>query len=300
MDLHYLKIFNVMANELSYTRAANVLFISQPAVSMQIKKFEKSLGIKLFERIGKSVYLTEHGKLLFEYTKQIFTLVEEAESRLCTHTGSIAGNVDVGASNTPGTYIMPNILGEFKQKYPLVKANLYIYNTYEIEHMILENKVDFAINGGDIRYGSQLSVEKLVDDEVVHIASPSSPLSENEYASWEKLSKASYITHEKNSQLYRLIMNIVNQMGFPLNISMTLGNIEAIKQAVAANLGISAVPRSALRNELEHGVLKEIKIKEKRWCYPYNLIYYKNKQLSPASEKLMELVRMRISKPKFK
>lgn len=299
MDLHYLKIFNVMATEMSYSRAANVLFISQPAVSMQIKKFEDDLGIKLFEKIGRNLYLTENGKLLYEYTKKIFSLIDEAEIRLYTQTRSMTGNVDVGASNTPGTYIMPQILGEFKEMYPMVKTNLYIYNTYEIEQMILENKVDFAINGGDIRYGSQISVKKLVDDEVVHIASPSNKLAKLEYVSREDLKDVMYITHEKTSQLYKLVQTILDQMGLPLNVSMTLGNIEAIKQAVAADLGISAIPRSALRNELEFGVLKEIKIKDKSWKYPYNLIYYKNKQLSPASEKLMELVRIRMSRLKI-
>jgi DNA-binding transcriptional LysR family regulator len=289
-----------MATEMSFSKTANVLFISQPAVSMQIKKFESNLGMKLFEKIGKNIYLTENGKILYEYTKRIFSLIDEAETRLYTQTGSIAGNVDVGASNTPGTYILPQILGEFKEMYPLVKTNLYIYNTYEIEHMILENKVDFAINGGDIRYGSQISVEKLVDDEVVHIVSPSNMLANFEYIDRTNLVDARYITHEKNSQLYRLVLNILDQLGLPLNISMTLGNIEAIKQAVSANLGISAIPRSALSNELEYGNLKEVKIKGRSWEYPYNLIYFKNKHLSSASVKLMELVRMRMSNLKEK
>lgn len=147
MELHYLKLFNIMASELSFSKTANILFISQPAVSMQIKNFEKELGFKLFDRIGKTIVLNENGKILYNYSKQIFELIADAESDLSCQKELVGGSINIGASNTPGTYILPKIIGEFLEIYPRVNIDLHIANTYEIENLILENKLDFAISG---------------------------------------------------------------------------------------------------------------------------------------------------------
>ncbi|MFZ5987375.1 MAG: LysR substrate-binding domain-containing protein [Bacillota bacterium] len=295
MDLHYLKLFNVLAAELSFSKAANMLYISQPAVSMQIKKLENDLGCKLFNKVGKHLYLSESGKLLYEYTRRIFTLVEEAERNIYSSNGVIKGTINIGASNTPGTYILPRILGEFKEMYPEVDANLHIANTYEIERLIFENSVDFAVNGGEILYSSVLCVEKLVDDEVVFIASPGNRLLELENVEISDLVGCKYIVHERNSQIYKIVEDILYELDLPLNINMKLGSIDAIKQAVSAGLGISIIPRSAIKNELKFGLLKEFRVNGKEWRYPYKLIYHKNRQLSYAAAELIKLIRERIS-----
>lgn len=294
MDLHYLKLFNVLATELSFSKTANMLYISQPAVSMQIKKLESDLGCKLFDKVGKHLYLSESGKLLYEYTKKIFTLVEEAERNLYSSNGVIKGTINIGASNTPGTYILPRILGEFKEMYPEVDTSLHIANTYEIERLVCENSVDFAVNGGEIHYSSVLNVEKLVDDEVVFISSPGNRLSELESVEIPDLIGSKYIVHERNSQLYKLVEGILNELKLPFNINMTLGSIDAIKQAVSSGLGVSIIPRSVIRNELKFGLLKEFRINGKEWLYPYKLVYHKNRQLSCAAVELIKLIRERI------
>lgn len=295
MDLHYLKLFNILASELSFSKAANMLYISQPAVSIQIKKLENDLGLKLFDKAGKNLYLNDNGKLLYEYTKKIFELIEEAESSLFNRNEIVRGTINIGASNTPGTYILPKILGEFKEIYPYVETNLHIANTFEVERMVLDNKVDFAINGGDISYGNSLYVEKLAEDEVMLVSSPTSKLVEMSSVGVSDMAGCSYIAHEKNSQLYKFMINMLSELGLFANITMTLGNIEAIKQAVSANLGISAIPGSAMRIELKYGLLKQLNINGKKWSYPYNLIYYKNRQLTYGTVKLIELIRKRIS-----
>lgn len=294
MDLHYLKLFNTLASELSFSKAADKLFISQPAVSMQIKKLETELSVKLFDKVGKSIFLNDNGKMLYEFTKKIFTLVDEAEACFKSQSGILKGVINIGASNTPGTYIMPRILGEFKEVYPDVNTNLHVGNTYEIDRMIFENRVDFAVNGGDILYSSEVNVEKLMNDEVMLVSSPNNRLAELEYVERDDLKSARYITHEKNSQLCKLLEDILNELGLPANIAMTLGSIDAIKQAVSADLGISAIPRSAICMELKFGLLKQFKIKDKKWLYPYNLIYHKKRQLSVSAKKLMELVKLRM------
>ncbi|MDF2523202.1 MAG: transcriptional regulator, LysR family, partial [Clostridiales bacterium] len=285
MDLHYLKLFNTLAKELNFSKAADALFISQPAVSMQIKKLENDLNLKLFDKIGKSIFLNDNGKVLYDYTKKIFSLVEEAETKLSIINGEFRGNINIGASNTPGTYILPKVLGRFKEKYPSVNTTLHVANTYRIEKMIFENKIDFAINGGDTAYKSQIYVERMAEDKLLMVASPESKYITASEVEMQSLTNAKFIMHEKNSQLYKLTEEIVGKHGLPLNITMCLGSIDAIKQAVASDLGISIIPKSAIDAEIKYEILKEIHLKGFRWKYPYNLIYHKNKNLSPASEK---------------
>jgi DNA-binding transcriptional LysR family regulator len=134
LDLHHLKLFHTLATEQSYTKAANSLFISQPALSMQIKKFEDEIGVKLFDKVGNKNVLNDNGKLLFEYTQKIFTTIEEAEYQLLKKADSISGTVNIGGSNTSGTYILPKIIGAFKSLYPNVNVNLHVSDTNEISH----------------------------------------------------------------------------------------------------------------------------------------------------------------------
>lgn len=296
MDLHYLKLFNTLASELSFSRAADALFISQPAVSMQIKKFEAELGVKLFDRVGKSLQLNENGKILYGYSKQIFELLDDAEFELSSHKTLVGGTVNIGASNTPGTYILPKIIGEFIELHPQVNINLHIGNTYEIENLILENKLDLAVNGGENPGSRNIYWEKLMQDEVLLVASAGSKLAAGETVKCEELDSARFITHEKNSQIFKVVEGIISELGLKNNTFMILGNIDAVKQAVLVDLGITAIPRSAIVNELHFGQLKEIRIcnRKNSWSYPYNLIYLKKKHITIAARKLIELIRLRM------
>ncbi|MDF2889985.1 MAG: transcriptional regulator, LysR family [Clostridia bacterium] len=294
MNLGYLKLFNTLATELSFSKAASLLYISQPAVSIQIKKLEEDLGFKLFDRVGKHLALTENGDILYQYTKKIFDLVDEADIVLMNKYSNLKGIVEIGASNTPGTYLLPRIMREFSETFPEVIANLHIGNTYEVEKMILENRVDFAIKGGDVIYNSKLYVEWLAEDEIIFITSPKSCLAGREYVDYHELEKCKFIVHEKNSRLYNLVQHILQDIDLLDNITMTMGHVDAIKQAVRLELGIAAVPISTVEDELKSGSLCQFRIKGKSWFYPYNLVYNKDRHRSPASRRLMELVRERM------
>jgi len=289
MDLHYLKLFHTVACHLSLSRAAEELHISQPAVSIQIKKLENEVGFKLFERMGRQVYLTQSGRILYEYTTKIFDLVEQAQAQIYSLQGTVWGNVQVGASNTPGTYIMPRVLGKYKKKYPEVMTNLHIANTFEIENMVYMNQLDFAIIGGGVTRESVFHAQKVLEDNVALVVSPEHRLADRKEIDVKDLEGEQYITHERNSALFRMAENVVNEMGLPFNIAMNLGNIDAIKQAVASNLGIAFVPSHAVITDIKTGFLREIKIKGKSWKYDFYLIYHKDKQFSPAVERLMEM-----------
>ena len=294
MNLNSLKLFNTFANELSFSKTASILYISQPAVSIQIKKLEDDLGLKLFEKTGKNLYLTDNGKLLYEYTKKIFTLVDEIELVFSTKSVNVKGVIEIGASNTPAMYILPQILAEFNRILPNVTINLHVGNTFDVEKMIYDNRVDFAVSGGEIFSNDIIHSEKLIEDEVILVTSPSSMLAGRENVERHELIGSKFVAHEKNSKLHELVERILNELGLETNTITTLGQVDAIKKAVSLGMGVSALPLLTVKDELQSGILEQFKIKDKGWFYPYSLIYNKKRHQSPASWNLMELICQRI------
>ena len=291
MDLHYLKLFNTVASLGSMTKASEQMHISQPALSIQIKKLEDGLGLKLFNKIGTRLILNENGEILFNYTKQIFQLVQEASNQLTDRKLTISGQITIGGSNTAGSYLLPRIIGSFKQLYPQVSIELHIGNTYEIANLIYNDVLDFAINGGDVAYTTQTQVIPLKEDPLVLVASPNSDYIRPHELLPEDLEATTFIVHHNNSQLYLAYKKAITELQLEENIAMTLGSIDAIKQAVAADLGLAFIPYSAVAIELDRGLLTQLKVRDMQWIYPYNLIYNKSKFISPATLKLMEMVK---------
>lgn len=296
MELHYLKLFHTVAEYESFTKASEVLHISQPALSIQIKKLEENLKIKLFDKIGNKIILNENGKVLFAYTQKIFNIIEEAEATLLKKRTEIGGVINVGGSNTPGTYILPQIIGHFKNTYPNVTINLHISTTDEIARRVENGSLDFAVNGGVMPYSNSIYTEKLIEDPLVIAASLNCIYAQKEYVTHDELKSLNFIVHESNSQLFRTAKSFIDTLNAPFEqIRLTLGNIDAIKQAVIANLGVSLIPKSAIMLELKLGIIKELKYTGNQLFYPYNLIYNKNKYLSLGSHKLIVSVRETIT-----
>lgn len=291
MDLHYLEIFNTVAKYSSYKRASEVLHISQPALSIQVKKLEKQIDLKLFYRTGSKLYLSESGIMLYEYTSKIFALVEDMKNHISQVSNSIGGTINLGGSNTPGTCILPTAIGEMKKLYPMVTFNLHIGNTSEITSLIENGTLDVAVSGGNCEYNNTICMEKLIDDKLVVVASPMNELCKREHLMMEDLSGECFIVHETTSQLYNSFKTFIYENHIPENISMYLGSIEAIKNAVYANLGISIMPYYAVKLELELGRLKELNLAYDDCIYPYSLIYNKNKSMSVTTLKFVEILK---------
>lgn len=295
MDLHYLWLFYKVAEHLSFSKAAQELRLSQPTVSMQIKKFESQLGITLFDRFGRNIYLSREGKFVFEYAQRIFDIVKDLEEQIAIQRGEMIGNIHVGASNTPGVHIVPHLLGIFRQDYPDINAHLHIGTTSEILNMIIKNQVDFAIIGGDYDYKKTFQAKKLLDDSIIMIASPKNPLAQKDSVLAQDLIHQSFIAHEPDSNLYDATEDIIkNDLNIPLRISMILGNITAIHHAVAANLGISFVPLSSVKYYLEQGMVKKISVEDKVWNYPFYLVYYRDKKFNVASKLLIQTIEKKL------
>lgn len=290
MDLHYLKLFHVVATNLSFSKTATQLHISQPAISMQIKKLEDDLGMQLFDRLGRNIYLNGHGKLLYEYTDKIFHLINEAENKIQEMEDKIWGSLFIGCSNAPAITVMPEIINQYRTLYPRVSINLHLGNTYEIHNSIKLNQIDFAIIGGSVTENANIRYHKIWEDRVVLVTSPTNDLIDLNTPTREQLLEQNIITHDYQSKLYELSESIYKDLSLPYQPSMLIGSVETIKYLVEENHGIAALPYISVKKELQDGRLKEIKFKDRCWTYDYNMVYHKSKEAIPSMAKLIHLV----------
>ena len=245
--LQQLRIFKAIASEKSFTQAAEILFVSQPSLSKQIKTLENRLGILLLNRTGNKIFLTEAGIVFLQYAERILALCEESCRALNDLKDGERGNLKVGASQTIGAYLMPRVLTLFAQSYPQINLNIDIDSTRIIAKKVADRIIDIAIVGGDIPTGlkKNLEIEDFVEDELILIIPKSHPFARKKK---KKISK---------EDLYHLnlIQNDIQTKQF--NIIMELNSIEAIKTAVSLGLGAAFVSSSSIEKEIE---LKTVEI----------------------------------------
>jgi DNA-binding transcriptional LysR family regulator len=252
--LHQLRIFQAVARARSYSQVAEELFISQPGVSMQIKALERGVGLPLFEKTGRTVQLTEAGRELLRYSEQVFSLLDEAKVVLEELSGLRRGTVKVAASTTAGIYVAPAVLGAFHRHYPGIQLSLDVVNRFTVHQRLINNEVDLAIVGL-IEDAAQLEIATFLPNELVVIASPRHRLAAASRIPLEELAGETFLLREAGSGTRTDTEGLFARAGFTARIGMELRSMGAIKQAVAADLGIAAMPRDALELELAVGRL---------------------------------------------
>lgn len=262
--LQQLRILKAIASEKSFTRAAEILFLSQPSLSKQIKTLESRLNISLINRENNIVSLTEAGKLFLQYSERILALCEESCRALNDLKSGDRGNLTVGASQTIGTYLMPRVLALFAQNHPQINIKVHVDSTRKIAKRVLESDINIAVVGGNVpqELEKNLKVESFVDDELILIIPKSHPfaLRKKKKITKDDLYHLKFITLNSNSTIRKLIDNILIQNHIrtkQFNVIMQLNSIEAIKTAVSLGLGAAFVSSSAIEKEIE---LKTIEI----------------------------------------
>lgn len=262
--LQQLRIFKAIASEKSFTQAAEILFVSQPSLSKQVKTLENHLGISLLNRTGNQIVLTEAGIVFLQYSERILALCEESCRALNDLKDGERGNLKVGASQTIGAYLIPRIVTLFAQSYPQINLHIDIDSTRIIAKKVANRSLDIALVGGDIpnNLKKNLEIEDFVQDELILIISKSHPFAKKKKKKISKndLYHLNFITLNSNSTIHKFINNILIQNNIQttqFNVIMELNSIEAIKTAVSLGLGAAFVSSSAIEKELE---LKTIEI----------------------------------------
>lgn len=252
LNLHQLHIFRAVAEHGSYSRAAAALFLSQPGVSLQVKSLERSIGLPLFEKVGRTLHLTEAGRELLGYSERIFGLIDETRLVMEELGGGRRGTVKVAASTTAGIYIVPPALGSFHRTFPDVKLTLDVLNRFSVQKRLLDNEVDLAVMGL-IEDAQDLEVAQFVPNALVVIASPRHPLAQRSTIALDELAGEPFLLREAGSGTRIDTQRLFETRGTPLRVGMELRSSGAIKQGVAADLGIAVMPLGALELELAAG-----------------------------------------------
>ena len=263
--LDQLKILHAISSEGSFKKAAEKLYISQPAVSLQIQNLERQLNTPLFYRDKRKARLTETGQLLIKYCERILSLCEETCRALDELHTLQSGSLIIGASQTTGTYLMPRLIGIFKNKYPQISIELQVHSTRKISWGVANGNIDLAVVGGEVPQELQkdLRITSYAEDELALILPLSHPFSTLEFIQKEDLYRIRFIALNTQSTIRNVIDNTLIQHGIDssyLKIEMELNSIEAIKNAVHSGLGAAFVSVSAISKELELGMLHWAKI----------------------------------------
>jgi DNA-binding transcriptional LysR family regulator len=266
-----LKVFRTVAEHLNFRKAAEHLFLTQPAVTLQIKALEDDLGVRLFDRAANSVSLTPQGTLLLGYATKIATLVSEAEQELGAEDGKVSGELSLGVSTTIAQYVLPRLLGAFLDEHPRVQFSLHSGNTDEVVHLLLESKLSIGLIEGPAR-DRGIRAEHFMQDELVLITPPAF---ESNRLSRDQLLASSLLMREHGSGSRHVVETALEKAGLRLKTFkkvMDLDSTETIKSAVEAGLGIGFVSRWAISKELELGALKIAEVTGLRIVRHFSLV----------------------------
>ncbi len=287
MHLNQLWVFYHVAKHKSFSQAAEALFLSQPSVSNQVKLLEDAFGLKLFERSGRTIEMTNAGGSLYSYAERIFSLVQEAESVIEEIKGMKAGGIRISVSNTLGAYYLPDIIDLFRKKYPRVEIQMDVGYTENVVESILAFKSDLGMIGRSVTHPN-IVVTPLWEEELVLIVPPDHPFARSRTIGISRLQDQPFIMSEKGSGVRGITEELLSGKGPSPRVVMELGENEAIKRAVASGLGITLISATVAKRELDAGVLRAVRLSGARIMRQFSIIHHKDKYLSHLIRAFMD------------
>ena len=295
-----LQVFHAVAKHLSFTKAAEALFMTQPAVTFQIKQLEEHFNTRLFERGHGRISLTPAGGVVLDYAERILALSAELDTRLKEMTGEVAGLLMIGASTTIAEFLLPRVLGEFKSKFPKVLPRLVVANSETVESRVSEHTLDI----GFIEAPSHLATvatDVVCDDELQVVCAPQHPLARQKSASPKQLTQYAFISRELGSGTREVTDRYMQKAGVEmdsLNIVMELGSPEALKGLIATGLGFGIMSRATVATELALGILVCVPLAP-RLQRQLSVVYPKERFRSQLVNTFVEYAKDRLAAPQI-
>lgn len=295
MELDQITAFLEVARNQSFSRAAEKLYRTQPAISAQIRSLEQECGEKLFDRLGRKIFLTRPGEILLDYAEQLVALHRETLQRVKEANGTAAGRLVVGANEATCLYVLPQVFAEFKRKHPQVAISIYRSFSHKILQKMAENQVDLGIVTLPVTQNN-LRVIPFFEDVLWVVMPPSHRLAKRASIKLEDMTGEPLI-FPKGGHTRELLEKIFRKHRDRLQISMELASVETIKKFVGAGLGISLLSRSYAEMEIRSGVLKLIPLQGVDLRRKLGLVYRTDRRLSLAAQAFAELLAARHPKP---
>ncbi|HEX7250976.1 MAG TPA: LysR family transcriptional regulator [Burkholderiales bacterium] len=255
-----LQVFHAVAKHLSFTKAAEALFMTQPAVTFQIRQLEEHFNTRLFDRAHGRIALTPSGLVALEYAERILGMSAELDTRLKEMSGQVAGPLLIGASTTIAEFLLPQVLGEFKARYPGVVPRLFVANSEAVQDRVAERALDLGFIEGDSHLPS-LVTDVVCDDELQVVCAPAHPLAKSKSVTPKALTEHAYISREPGSGTREVIDHYLAKAGVApdtMQVVMELGSPEALKGLVATGLGFAIMSRATVVKETQLGQLVQV------------------------------------------
>ncbi|NPV26668.1 MAG: LysR family transcriptional regulator [Firmicutes bacterium] len=293
MNLSLLQTFVTVVEMASLSGAARKLHLTQPAVSKHIQALEEHYGTQLLERVGRRIKLTEAGEILFRNSLEIMAIMEQTDQAIAESSAQIRGRLALGASNIPGHYILPAIVGRFKKAYPEAQITLEIGDTSQIISQLLEGKINVGVVGAWVK-NRKLTGTKFAEDEICLIVPPDHPRAKDGAIEIKDLLKENLIWREKGSGTRMVIEEKLNQAGLSpekLKIVLELGSTEAVISAVEAGLGAALVSRWATQKVEDLGRVVSLSVKNLDLKRDLYLVYPKQKSYPRVVQAFLDFVR---------
>lgn len=282
LTLRQLKVFESVARHLNYTRAAEELHLTQPAVSMQVRQLEESLGVALFEQLGKRIHLTGAGQEVLAYARTVTQQLDELEAVLNRLKGLSGGRLRISVATT-ANYFIPTLLGTFSRRYPDVTVSLDVTNRETLLRQLTENAVDLVIMG---QPPAELDVEAqaFMDNPLVIVAPPDHPLALQKETPLTRLQEEIFLVREPGSGTRIAMERFFAERGMRLKTGMEVGSNEAIKQSVQAGLGLGLLSRATIEQELALKRLAVLDVADFPIMRHWYVVHRRGKRLSAAAE----------------
>jgi DNA-binding transcriptional LysR family regulator len=289
INLNHLRIFYYAAREKNLTKAAEALFVTQPAVTMQIKALEQYLEVPLFRKRGKFLELTDEGTVLYKYAEKIFGVVDEMEHALKGFASLAHGSLIIGTTRSFARYLMPRLVSGYQEKFPGIKVSLEVGSSLEIAEGVAAFKYDLAIIGR-IPLPGKVKAIQFKPEEFCVVASPYHPLAKKEAVSWQELEKEPIIIREPGSGSRHFMLSLLASHGVKPPVVLEAGSVEFIKEYVIQSRGISFLYKPEIEREAEMGLLKALKLGDGPLYIETIIVVPDGVTLSPASRAFLEQV----------
>jgi DNA-binding transcriptional LysR family regulator len=290
ISLRQFEVFLAVARAKSFRGAAEALHLSQPALSQHVGELERELGARLFDRLGRQVALTEVGRVLEEHALRLFATLTSAREAIAELCGLRRGSLLVGASTTPGIYVLPAVIASFQARHPGITLNLQIANSSVIEERIRGNELDLGVVGGHVlRPGEECLALGLLD-ELVLIVPPGHPWARRREVAAALLADQRVLVREEGSATREVAERALQHAGVTWRAFMELAHTEAIKQAVMAGLGVALVSVHAIRGETAGGQLRALRLKGLRIRRHFHVIHNEARVLTASARAFLDLL----------
>jgi DNA-binding transcriptional LysR family regulator len=288
LTLRQFRVFEAVARHLSFSRAAEELHLSQPAVSMQIKGIEVILGLPLTEQLGKKIFLTEAGREVLYASRAITARLDDLQANLAQLQGIDSGRLNLAVTSTVNA-VATGILVRFRGRHPGVSIHLGVSNRESVLEQLAANRIDLAIMG-QVPDGLELEATRIMDNPLVAIAPPDHPFAQKKKVSLRDLSSEPFLVREAGSGTRAAMTRFFAEKGLELHSSMEMSSNEAIKQAVQAGLGLGILSLQTLEMELALKRLAVLQVEGFPIMRHWYVVHRADKRLSPAAQAFKEFV----------